>query len=187
MMTVSDYIIKRIEELGVKTVFHCTGGMCMFLTEALRKSNLEIVFPFHEQNSVCMADGYAQITNNIGIAIVTAGPGILNTVTAIAASYADSIPLLIIAGQAKTTDFSKTRSFGVQGVNIIDVMKPITTFAIELYDNKNIKYFLDNAILYATAARKGPSFISVPLDVQNLKTSRKKSTKSLASLDELLR
>ena len=120
-MKVSDYVIRYIEELGVSKVFCLTGGGAMHLNDSLGKSKqIEPIFNLNEQCSAICADAYSQYTNNIGVAIVTTGPGVTNALTGVVASWIDSIPLLIIAGQVKTADIKEGKCVRQMGMQEVD-------------------------------------------------------------------
>ena len=107
-MKLSDYVIEKIADIGVKHVFMLPGGGAMHLNDSLGRSNrIDFVCNIHEQASAIAADAYSQYTNNIGVCMVTTGPGSMNTLTGVAASWMDSIPLLVICGQVKIEDLSK--------------------------------------------------------------------------------
>ncbi len=167
---VSDYVMKFIENLGVKDVFCLSGGGNMHLINSLGESNLNPIFNLHEQASAICAEGYAQYTNNIGVCLVTTGPAGTNTITAVASAWIDSVPLLVISGQVKTSDleFGKNlRQAGIQHVDITSIVKPITKSAITITDAKDIKFELERAVYLATTGRKGPVWLDIPLDIQN--------------------
>lgn len=168
-MKVSDYVIQFIKELEVKHVFTLPGGGCIHLIDSLGKSDLEPVFMLHEQAAAIAADGYSQYTDNIGVALVTTGPGCTNAITGVAASWADSIPLLVISGQVNTYDMignKKLRQSGFQELDTISLVSPITKYAATVKEPGAIDYYLKRAISEATKDRPGPVWLEIPLDVQ---------------------
>jgi len=170
MVKLSDYIIGYIANLGVKEVFILSGGGCMHLVDSLGKNKqLKFIANLHEQCSAIAADAYSQYTNNLGVALVTTGPGGTNAITGVAASWIDSIPTLIISGQVKRPDLligKGVRQMGPQEVDIISLVKPITKYAVTIMEPDRIKFHLDKAIYLAKEGRPGPVWIDVPLDVQ---------------------
>lgn len=142
----------------------------MHLVDSLgRNSNLQKICCLHEQAAVIAAESYSQYTNNIGVALVTAGPGSTNAITGIAGAWIDSTPLLVISGQAKRSDLigmSGVRQIGVQEVDITAIVRPITKYAVTVMDPHEIKFHLQKAHYLATQGRKGPVWIDIPLDVQ---------------------
>ncbi|MBF0299217.1 MAG: thiamine pyrophosphate-binding protein [Oligoflexia bacterium] len=170
MIKLSDYVVQFLENLKIKNVFMLPGGGCMHLVDSFGKSpSINYVCCLHEQAAVIAADGYAQYNNSLGVALVTTGPGGTNAITGVAASWIDSIPVLIISGQAKRQDLRDeygVRQMGVQEVAIRDLVKPITKYVVTVKDPALIKYHLQKAVHLATEGRFGPVWIDLPLDVQ---------------------
>ena len=108
---VSDYIFKTItDKTDVDTVFMLPGGGCMHLVDSLGKSEkLDYICCLHEQAAAIAAEAYAQNRNSLGVTLVTAGPGSTNAVTGVAGAWIDSTPLLVLSGQAKTTELMQPR------------------------------------------------------------------------------
>lgn len=175
-MTVAEYVWKHLESIGVTYCFYVSGGSIMWLVDALHKSNIKAIHMLHEQAAVIAADGYAQYKNELGVALVCGGPGATNAITACAASYIDSTPLLIISGQCKTADIEDgQRSKGCQEVGILSMVKDITKYTKHITHNLNhhnfdiMKKILEKAIDKATTERKGPVWLEIPIDVQGQK------------------
>ena len=175
MIKVSDFIAKFIAEHEdtAKTVFMVSGGGNMHLIDSLGKNeNLEYVCNHHEQACAIAAEGYARVSNKIGIAYVTTGPGGTNAVTGVYGAWVDSIPTMIISGQVKfqTTIASQPelnlRQLGDQEVNIVDIVRPITKYAVMITDKNSIKFHLQKAVYEAKHGRPGPVWLDVPLDIQ---------------------
>lgn len=169
-MKLSDYVISFIAEQSVGHVFLLPGGGCMHLADSLgRESRVKYVACLHEQAAAVAADGYAQYTGNLGVALVTTGPGSTNAVTGVAGSWIESVPLLIISGQVKTPDIkpsSDMRMLGFQEVDITAIVKPITKYAITVTDASSIRYHMEKAVYLARSGRPGPVWVNIPLDVQ---------------------
>ncbi|MFR8440725.1 MAG: thiamine pyrophosphate-binding protein [Campylobacter sp.] len=175
MIKVSDFIAKFIAEHKdtAKTVFMVSGGGNMHLIDSLGKNeNLEYVCNHHEQACAIAAEGYARVSNKIGIAYVTTGPGGTNAITGVYGAWVDSIPTMIISGQVKfqTTIASQPqlnlRQLGDQEVNIVDIVRPITKYAVMITDKNSIKFHLQKAVYEAKHGRPGPVWLDVPLDIQ---------------------
>lgn len=175
MIKVSDFIANFIAEHKdtAKTVFMVSGGGNMHLIDSLGKNEkLEYVCNHHEQACAIAAEGFARVSNQIGIAYVTTGPGGTNAMTGVYGAWVDSIPTMIISGQVKfqTTIASqpelKLRQLGDQEINIIDLVKPITKYAMMITDKNSIKYHLQKAVYEAKHGRPGPVWLDVPLDIQ---------------------
>ena len=167
---VSDYIINFIEKIGVKTIFMVPGGGAMYLNDALFSSKkINHVANHHEQASVIAAEAYSRVSNNIGVAMVTTGPGATNAITGVAGAFIDSIPLLILSGQVKRKDLKKNsglRQKGPQEVDIVKIVSSITKFAVTLNKPSEIKKTLLQAYEIAISGRKGPVWVDIPLDIQ---------------------
>ena len=171
-MNVSDYIIEYLEKQGVEHIFTVSGGGSIFLCDALaRAKRMKYVCCHHEQAAGYAAEGYARARNSLGVALVTSGPGGTNAVSACAAAWLDGIPLVFISGQAflKHTiqDHPGLRQMGVQEINIIDIVKPITKYAWMVKDKFQAQDCLSVAVKEAMADRKGPVWLDIPGDVQN--------------------
>ncbi len=169
MIKLSDYVFEYVEKLGVKDVFMLSGGGCMHLVNSLGKNKyINYRCCLFEQAVSLAADAYAQYTNNIGVGLVTTGPGGTNAITGVAAAWTDSIPLLMISGQVKTADLSRgtVRTKGFQELDIVSIVKPITKYAVTVEDPYEIKKELDKAIYYCKEGRPGPVWIDIPLDIQ---------------------
>lgn len=170
MIKVSDYIIKKLEQLEINHVFMLPGGGAMHLNDSLGKSKkLDYVVCLHEQANAIAAEAYARVNNKIGVVMVTTGPGGTNALTGIAAAYVESTPVLVLSGQVKRLDQVRNqgiRQQGMQEIDIVSMAKPVTKYAVMVTDPLSIRYHLEKAIYEATHGRKGPVWIDVPLDVQ---------------------
>ena len=175
MVKLSDYVMRFVAEQGVRHVFLVPGGGAMHLNESLsRRGDLEAVCNSHEQASAIAAENYAKATNNIGVALVTTGPGGTNAVTGVAGAWLDSTPALFISGQVKRPDrmfdhagrHRGMRQLGVQEVDIVAIVTPITKYAVTVVDPQSIRYHLEKAAYLARSGRPGPVWIDIPLDVQ---------------------
>src|SRR6201996_6484220 len=174
-MKLSDYVMRFVAEQGVKHVFLVTGGGAMHLNYSLASEPaLEPVCNSHEQASAMCAEAYAKATNHLGVCMVTTGPGGTNAVTGVAGAWLDSTPMLILSGQVKRSDrmFDKEgkplgmRQLGVQEVDVVSIVKPITKYAVTVLEPSRIRYEMEKAIHVATSGRPGPVWVDIPLDVQ---------------------
>lgn len=174
-MRVADYIMRFIAGLGVKHVFLVSGGGAMHLNDALsRCPDLEFVCNHHEQASAIAAETYAKATGNLGVALVTTGPGGTNAITGLAGAWLDSTPCLFISGQVKRPDrmFKPdgtpmgVRQRGIQELDIVPIVRSLTKFAVTIDDPQSIRYHLEKAVYLARSGRPGPVWIDVPIDVQ---------------------
>ncbi|WP_446897227.1 thiamine pyrophosphate-binding protein [Clostridium sp. LBM24168] len=169
MIKLSDYVFKFIERKGIKHAFMLPGGGAMHLVDSIGKSNIEYICCGHEQAAAIAAESYGQHTNDIGVVLVTSGPGATNAITGVTAGWLDSTPMFIISGQAKRSDLVGTtgvRQMGSQEVQIIDMVGPITKYAVQVLEPNKIRYYLEKAYHEATNGRMGPVWLDIPLDVQ---------------------
>jgi acetolactate synthase-1/2/3 large subunit len=169
-MKLSDYVMKFIAELGVGHVFYLPGGGAMHLVDSLGKiTGMEIVCCLHEQAVAVAAQSYAMHTNNLGVGIVTTGPGGTNAITGVSAAWIDSVPCLFVSGQVKRSDIMKDkgiRQLGIQEVDIVSLVQSITKYAVTVMEPASIRYHLEKALYLAKNGRPGPVWLDIPLDVQ---------------------
>ena len=128
-------------------------------------TKIEYVCCLHEQAAAIAAEAYAQHTGNIGAALVTTGPGRTNIVMGVAAAWIDSTPCIFISGQVKSTDVMKdsgVRQMGPQEVNIVDIIKSVTKYAVTVLKPEQIRYHLEKAYHLAVSGRKGPVWLDIP-------------------------
>lgn len=167
---VADYIADFIAGLGVGHVFLLPGGGAMHLNDAVGKHpRLDVVACHHEQAAAIAAEAYGRVNENLGVAMVTTGPGATNAITAVAGAWIESVPLLVISGQVKRADLLRgalLRQKGVQEVDIVSVVSPITKYAVTIERPEDIRRELEKAVFVARDGRAGPVWIDVPLDVQ---------------------
>src|SRR5262245_34803243 len=137
-MKLSDYVMQAVADAGVKHVFMLPGGGAMHLNDSLGRSpRLQYICNLHEQASAIAAEAYARVTNDLGVAMVTTGPGSTNAVTGVAGAWLDSTPCLFLSGQVKRADLKGTsglRMLGVQEVDIVSIVTPITKYAVTITD-----------------------------------------------------
>jgi acetolactate synthase-1/2/3 large subunit len=169
-MKLSDYVFEYLADLGVKHVFMLPGGACMHLVDSLGSNpRIEHIVCLHEQACAFAAEGYAEYKNDLGVALVTAGPGGTNAVTGVAAAWVESAPCLVLSGQAKRADLigeRGVRSMGQQELDIVSIVRPITKYAVTVLDPATIRYHLEKAVYLARHGRRGPVWLDLPLDVQ---------------------
>ncbi len=170
--TIASYAVDLATALGPDTVFSLTGGMAMHLNRAAAcHPGLKSVYCQHEQACVAAAEGYAKAADfrKPGFAIVTAGPGVSNTVTSLLSAFGDSTPLIVLAGQIKTGDIDPfgTRTHGIQEIRSRDIISPCVKRFARL-DAQTFRQELAATLGEALSGRPGPVFIEIPLDVQGI-------------------
>jgi acetolactate synthase-1/2/3 large subunit len=169
-MNVAEFILSNIQKLGTDTAFCLTGGMAMHINRAADESALRMIYCNHEQAVAAAADGYAKAKDYVvpGLAIVTSGPGVTNTITSVASAYYDSVPMFVLAGQVKRADINAhgVRSRGAQETPHLELMQQVTKCAFRYQPAEVDDATLAANLAQAVTGRKGPVFIDIPLDVQ---------------------
>lgn len=170
MVKISDYIAGYVAGLGIKHVFAVCGGGAMHLVDSFgHRSDIEYVAVFHEQAAAMAAEGYARI-NGLGAVLVTSGPGGTNAITGLVGAWVDSIPVVFISGQVTTDTLmgnTNLRQFGIQEGNVVEMIKPVTKYAVTVIDSNTVRYHMEKACHLAVDGRPGPVWLDVPLDVQS--------------------
>lgn len=178
MIKLSDYVIQYLEQLDVGHMFMIPGGGAMHLNDSLGKSNkIQYVCCLHEQACAIAAEAYARVNNKLGLVMVTTGPGGTNALTGVAGAFIESTPVLVLSGQVKMQDQignQNLRQMGMQELDIVSVVKPITKYAAMVTDPTRIRYHLEKALYEAMNGRKGPVWLDIPLDVQAAMIDEKK-------------
>src|SRR3990167_4566327 len=168
-MNVSEKIIKFLEKKGVKHCMLITGGHVMYLNDALFRSKIKPVFFHHEQAAAMAAEAYGRIAG-LGVVMVTAGPGVLNSLNGVVGAWVDSTPLLVLSGANYSAEVSylkkhNMRQIGLQDINTEAIVTPIVKKYYQVKDGSEIK----EAYEIATTDRKGPVWLEIPLDTQSKK------------------
>jgi acetolactate synthase-1/2/3 large subunit len=173
-MRVSDYIIQYLrDEYNIETIFTVSGGGCIFLIDSLgHTEGVNYVATHHEQAASIAAEGYARMNNKLGACIVTSGPGATNAMTGTLCSWLDSIPVIVISGQVNkelTTNYTRQplRQLGDQEYNIVESVKPMTKYAVQVNNVDDIRFHLEKACKLATSGRPGPVWLDIPLNIQS--------------------
>ncbi len=169
----SQYVARSLAARCVDHVFMVTGGGAMFLNDALaHRADLTPVYCHHEQTCAMAAEAYARVAGKPGVVNVTTGPGGINALNGVFGAWTDSLPMLVISGQVKTETClnrypdSGLRQLGDQEANIIDMVRPITKYAVQVADPLTIRFHLEKALYLATHGRPGPCWLDIPIDVQ---------------------
>ena len=171
-MRVADYVIEFFENQGVDHIFTVSGGGSIFLCDALGMAKkMKYVACHHEQAASMATEAYARARQGLGVTLVTSGPGGTNAVTGVAGSWLDHVPHITISGQvflAQTIGkHPGLRTLGVQEINIVDIVRPITKYAVMVEDAREIRYHLEKAVHLSTHGRPGPAWIDIPANIQN--------------------
>lgn len=167
---VADYIVKELQKAGCETVFMITGGMIMHLTDAILQNKMNYVCCHHEQAATMAAEACGRFTGKLGAVCVTAGPGVLNTITGVVGAYLDSSPCIIVGGQSKVSlaKIKGPRQFPLQGFDSLPIFKNITKYAVMLDDISRVRYEVEKCIYIANEHRVGPVYLECPIDIQDM-------------------
>jgi acetolactate synthase-1/2/3 large subunit len=161
-VTGAQAIVKCLEEQGVEVIFGFPGGVIIDLFDELEQSSITNVLVRHEQAAVHAADAYGRVKGDVGVALVTSGPGATNTVTGIASAYMDSIPMVVFTGQVPTALIGND---AFQEVDIIGITRPCTKHNYLVKDPKELANTIREAFHIARTGRPGPVLIDLPKDV----------------------
>ena len=163
----SEILVRCLQAEGVKFLWGYPGGAVLYIYDALYKQeSIEHVLVRHEQAAVHAADGYARATGEVGVALVTSGPGVTNAITGIATAYMDSIPMVIITGQVPTAAIGLD---AFQECDTVGITRPIVKHNFLVKDVRDLALTLKKAFHIARTGRPGPVVVDVPKDV-SLKT-----------------
>lgn len=144
----------------------------MHLNDSIGKEKrIQYVCNHHEQACAMAAEGYARVSGKLGVVCVTTGPGGTNAITGVLGQWLDSIPVLYLSGQVRyDTTVASTglplRQLGDQEINIVDIVRPITKYAVMITEPQSIRVHLEKAIFLATSGRPGPVWLDIPLNIQ---------------------
>ena len=177
-MKISDFVIQAFVDLGLDSAFSVTGGAAMHLNDSVGENpRISVMYMHNEQSCAMAAEGYARIARKPALVVVTAGPGAINAFNGVFGAYTDSIPMIVISGQArKNTQRShfglhELRQLGDQEAPILNMVSEITKKTYEITDEMTgveIASLLVGAHSTATSGRPGPVWIEIPVDVQAL-------------------
>jgi acetolactate synthase-1/2/3 large subunit len=172
-MKLSDYIVGRLADWGVRHVFLVTGGGAMHLNDSIGKERrIQYVCNHHEQASAMAAECYARVSGQPGVVNVTTGPGGINALNGVFGAWTDSVPMLVLSGQVKRETCMRAqgitglRQLGDQEADIIAMVANITKYAVLIDDPQSIRYQLERAWHLAQNGRPGPCWLDIPVDVQ---------------------
>ena len=170
---VSDYIAKRVTELGISRAFSVTGGGAMFLNDSLgHREGLKVLYNHHEQASAMAAESYARIADKPALLCVTTGPGGTNAITGVVGAWLDSIPMLVLSGQVRYDCTARStglgiRALGDQEFDICKAVESMTKYCEMVIEPTRIRYCLEKAVYLAKTGRPGPTWLDIPLNVQS--------------------
>jgi acetolactate synthase I/II/III large subunit len=159
----SEIMVRCLEEEGVKFLWGYPGGAVLYIYDALYKQkSIQHVLVRHEQGAVHAADGYARATGDVGVALVTSGPGVTNAITGIATAYMDSIPMVIITGNVPTHAIGQD---AFQECDTVGITRPIVKHNFLVKDVRDLAETFKKAFHIARTGRPGPVVVDIPKDV----------------------
>lgn len=162
-MNNAQILAKSFADLGVKRVFGFSGATILPVFHAIEECGIDIVVDANEQSCAFAAGGYSRASNEVGIAVVTSGPAITNTLTAVADANADSVPLLVFAGQVAQTKMG-TDEF--QTINVESIFADAAKKVILVTELQNVEEIVKDAYFLAKSGKPGPVVIDFPFDIQ---------------------
>jgi acetolactate synthase-1/2/3 large subunit len=169
-MILSEYLHQQLAATGTARAFGVPGYFVMPIWQAFAAGDPSIVLARHESGAAFMADGQSRVTGRLGVILATTGPGMTNCVTGVACAYRDSVPMLVITGQAPTATFGRgafLESYILdRSTSPAALFAPITKKSIEIVDAAHAAFLIDTAISLALSGRPGPVHLSVPVDLQ---------------------
>jgi acetolactate synthase-1/2/3 large subunit len=165
----AEILVKALQAEGVNFVWGYPGGAVLHIYDAFYKQDtIQHILVRHEQAAVHAADGFARATGEVGVALVTSGPGLTNAVTGIATAYMDSIPMVIISGQVPTAAIGLD---AFQECDTVGITRPIVKHNFLVKDARDMAVVMKKAFHIARSGRPGPVVVDVPKDVSFNKTA----------------
>jgi len=159
----SEILVKALQAENVQFIWGYPGGAVLYIYDALYKQDtMQHVLVRHEQAAIHAADGYARATGEVGVALVTSGPGVTNAVTGIATAYMDSIPMVIITGQVPTHAIGLD---AFQECDTVGITRPIVKHNFLVKDPRDLATIVKKAFHIARSGRPGPVVVDIPKDV----------------------
>jgi len=159
----AEILVRSLQLENVKHIWGYPGGAVLYIYDAFYKQDtIQHVLVRHEQAAVHAADGYARATGEVGVALVTSGPGVTNAVTGIATAYMDSIPMVIITGQVPTHAIGLD---AFQECDTVGITRPIVKHNFLVKDVRDLAATIKKAFHIARTGRPGPVVVDIPKDV----------------------
>ena len=168
---ISDYIASFLNERKIAPVFIVPGEANVHLLDSIgRHENLGFVCTQNEKSASLAVESFCKLRSGLGVLVVSSGAAAANTVPGVANAWVDSVPMLVISGQARTGQDTggRVRQLGNKELNVIDLVKPITKYAVKVTDPTMIRYHLEKAVYLATQSRPGPVWVDLPIDIQGM-------------------
>lgn len=159
----ADIVVRCLAEQGIKHVFGYPGGAVLYIYDAIyRQTDFEHILVRHEQAAVHAADAYSRSSDQVGVCLVTSGPGLTNAVTGIATAYTDSIPMVILSGQVSSKVIGED---AFQECDAVGITRPCVKHNFLVRDVKDLADTMRKAFYIAKTGRPGPVLVDIPKDV----------------------
>lgn len=163
MLSGAEMVVRSLIDQGVKHVFGYPGGAVLDIYDALHTvGGIDHILVRHEQGAVHMADGYARATGEVGVVLVTSGPGATNAITGIATAYMDSIPMVVLSGQVPSSLIGYD---AFQECDMVGISRPVVKHSFLVKRTEDVPAVLKKAFFLASSGRPGPVVIDLPKDI----------------------
>jgi acetolactate synthase-1/2/3 large subunit len=164
----AEILVRALQAEQVQYVWGYPGGSVLYIYDALfKQESIQHILVRHEQAAVHAADGYARATGEVGVALVTSGPGVTNAVTGIATAYMDSIPMVILTGQVPTAAIGLD---AFQECDTVGITRPVVKHNFLVKDVRDLAVIMKKAFHIARSGRPGPVVVDIPKDISFKKT-----------------
>ena len=168
-ITGAEIVVRCLAEEGVKHVFGYPGGAVLYIYDAIFKQDkFQHILVRHEQAAVHAADAYSRSSNEVGVCLVTSGPGVTNAVTGLSTAYMDSIPMVVITGQVPTNAIGQD---AFQECDTVGITRPVVKHNFLVKDVKDLAETIKKAFYIARTGRPGPVLVDIPKDVSMQKAT----------------
>ncbi|MEM6160361.1 acetolactate synthase 3 large subunit [Erwinia sp. P6884] len=165
MLSGAEMVVRSLIDQGVKHVFGYPGGAVLDIYDALQTvGGIDHILVRHEQGAVHMADGYARSTGEVGVVLVTSGPGATNAITGIATAYMDSIPMVVLSGQVPSSLIGYD---AFQECDMVGISRPVVKHSFMVKHAEDIPTVMKKAFWLAASGRPGPVVVDLPKDMMN--------------------
>ncbi|WP_048697651.1 acetolactate synthase 3 large subunit [Erwinia piriflorinigrans] len=165
MLSGAEMVVRSLIDQGVKHIFGYPGGAVLDIYDALQTvGGVDHILVRHEQGAVHMADGYARATGDVGVVLVTSGPGATNAITGIATAYMDSIPMVVLSGQVPSSLIGYD---AFQECDMVGISRPVVKHSFMVKRVEDIPTVMKKAFWLAASGRPGPVVVDLPKDMMN--------------------
>ena len=170
-LKISDCVASFLSEKKINPVFIVSGDANVHLLDSIgRHEDLGFVCTQNEKSASLAVESYCKLRSGLGVLVVSSGASAANTVPGVANAWVDSAPVLVISGQARTDQDAdgRVRQLGNKALSVVDLVKPITKYAVKVTDPTMVRFHLEKAAYLATHGRPGPVWVDLPIDIQGM-------------------